>query len=162
MGLTAAQIKAIQDHWFLNIKGCLQAAADSIFFKYLTAYPGDLAFFHKFSSVPLYGLRWNPAYKAQTLTVINYLDKVVDALGGNAGALMKAKVPSHDAIALGGNAGALMKAKVPSHDAMGITPKHFGQLLKLVGGVFQEEFSADPTTVAAWGDAAGVLVAAMK
>nr|1ITH_A Chain A, Hemoglobin (cyano Met) [Urechis caupo]1ITH_B Chain B, Hemoglobin (cyano Met) [Urechis caupo] len=141
-GLTAAQIKAIQDHWFLNIKGCLQAAADSIFFKYLTAYPGDLAFFHKFSSVPLYGLRSNPAYKAQTLTVINYLDKVVDALGGNAGALMK--------------------AKVPSHDAMGITPKHFGQLLKLVGGVFQEEFSADPTTVAAWGDAAGVLVAAMK
>nr|AIK19250.1 F-I hemoglobin [Urechis unicinctus] len=142
MGLTGAQIDAIKGHWFTNIKGHLQAAGDSIFIKYLITYPGDIAFFDKFSTVPIYALRSNAAYKAQTLTVISYLDKVIQGLGSDAGALMK--------------------AKVPSHEAMGITTKHFGQLLKLVGVVFQEQFGACPETVAAWGVAAGVLVAAMK
>ena len=65
--------------------------------RYFTANPRDQGFFKAFSDVGVGDLSGNGAFNAQTLVVMQYLDKVVAGLGSNAGQLMKDKVPSHNA-----------------------------------------------------------------
>lgn len=93
--MSAAEAAAIQSHWNANVKPKLQEIGDTLFVEYFAAHPEDLSHFKKFSSCS------GPAYQAQTLAVMEYLDKVVAGLGTNGGDLMKAKAVDHDPRGIG-------------------------------------------------------------
>lgn len=63
--------------------------------RYFAANPADQALFSKFAGVAHGDLAGNSAFQAQTLVVMQYMEKIVNSLGGGAADLMAAQVPSH-------------------------------------------------------------------
>lgn len=67
----------------------------------MTAYPQDQKLFKKFSDVACADLPANPDFNAQTLTVMDFLEKTVENLGGDAESMMAAQGDIHKSWAVG-------------------------------------------------------------
>ena len=116
----------------------MQAVGNALFVKYFTKNPGDQAHFKKFAGVGVGDLPGNAAFNAQTLVVLEFLDKLVAGLGSNAGDLMAAQ-------------------KAP-HTARGVGMPEFKRMFDFIPG-FMAENGGDAD---AWKAACGALEAALK
>ncbi|ELU11901.1 hypothetical protein CAPTEDRAFT_192931 [Capitella teleta] len=144
MGLTKAQIAAIQNNW-ARISNNLQDFGDTLFMRYLTIYPGDLAFFPKFEHEGVGDhLRHNADFQAQTLVVCQFLSKVIASLS------------DMDA------AKAMLQERVRTHAPRGIAMAQFERLLDLLPRLVQDASAASGPTADAWRVAVASLMPAMR
>lgn len=139
--VSGAQASAIQGHWNSKVKANMQAVGNALFVKYFTANPGDQAFFKAFAGVGVGDLPGNSAFNAQTMAVMQYMDKIVAGMGSN-----------HVQ---------LMQAKKADHAARGVDGSYFKKMFDFLPG-FIGENGGDGACVDAWKAAGAELSAAMK
>ena len=69
--------------------------------RFFALYPEYQKIFHRFFDIPRANLPDNVEFNSQTLTVMNFLEKLVDNLGGNADSMMAAQAELHKGWAVG-------------------------------------------------------------